>query len=258
MGKKIAHGHIARLHSIIAMKNIFTKIFPFLLLLHLISSFRIVPGILPADANNNTAFVRELSSSSNVGRRTAGEMVAAGFKRYGVEKGILIFRFDGSVTGTEYLYFDHWGWREGKYTHTEANTGAYNKKVNKIQFLDGERRYQYDPATATAHFFESRQVQKAADKYGTKDMTIVGDEMIRRMGGVVKGTSQIRGVTCQVWSIETYKTELSMWKGITLGERSKVNNQPLTRTCILLDTISEIPLDKLTLPKEVKIAGAEN
>ncbi len=192
-----------------------------------------------------------------IGKRSAEEMVAAGFKRYGIEKGILIFRMDGAVNGTENLYFDHWGWREGKYIQTESDIGAYDKKTNKIQFLDGERRYDYNPNTGEAHFFASKQVQRSADRYGTKDMTVVGDEMIKNMGGVPNGIKEVRGVECQVWNIENYKAELSMWKGITMWERSTPNNIPVARSCILLDTTSAIPLEKLVLPDHIKVRGVD-
>lgn len=198
----------------------------------------------------------QTSSSANIGRRSAEEMVAAGFKRYGIEKGILIFRIDGAMTGTENVYFDHWGWREGKYVQSQTDIGTYKQKKNTIQFLDGERRYEYHAETGDAHFFESRQVQKAADQYGTKDMTIVGDEMIKNMGGVVMAKVQIRGVECDVWDVDNYKTELSMWKGITMGERSHPENLPVARTCILLDTTSAIPLEKMILPEGVKLIQA--
>ena len=197
------------------------------------------------------------SSSPNIGQRNAAEMVAAGFKRYGTEKGMLIFRMDGALSGTEHLYFDHWGWREGKYVKTEADIGKYDKKENKIQFLDGERRYEYNPATNEAHFFQSRQVQRTADHYGTKDMTVIGDEMIRKMGGEHKGEGEVKGLKCQIWEIEKYKTKIMMWKGITIGERSEPNDIPVARTCILLDTISVIPLNKMTLPEGVKLIGLD-
>jgi len=179
-------------------------------------------------------------------------MVAAGFKRYGTEKGILIFRMDGAVKGTENLYFDHWGWREGKYTQTNADVGKYDKKVNTAQFLDGERRCEYNIETGEAKFLESGQVQRSAEQYGTKDMTTVGDEMIKKMGGVQDGTGEVAGVECQVWDIDKYKTVLHMWRGITMKERAHPNGIPVGRTCILLDTVSEVPLDKMVLPSGIK------
>ena len=194
---------------------------------------------------------------SNIGKRNAAEMVAAGFKRYGLEKGIFIFRLDGAVNGTEYIYFDHWGWREGKYINTKSDIGTFDQTTDKIQFLDGERRYEYSPAKGEAYFFESKQVQKAANQYGTTDMTIVGDEMIKKMGGTVKGQNIIQGVTCQVWGVEKYRTELSMWRGITMGERSRAEGLAVARTCISIDTVSVVPLEKMTLPETVKVVGID-
>ncbi len=197
---------------------------------------------------NKTANV----TTANVGKRTAEEMVAAGFKRYGTEKGILIFRLDGALKGMESIYFDHWGWREGKYTQTTADVGPYDKKTNTAQFLDGERRYEYNIETGEAKFFESRQVQRAADQYGTKDMTVVGDEMIKKMGGVRDSTGTVAGVECQVWDIERYKTVLHVWKGITMKERAYPENIPVARTCMSLDTVSAPRLDKMILPDNIK------
>ena len=199
------------------------------------------------------AAAKEASPASPVGRRDAQEMVAAGFKRYGLEKGVLLFRVDGAMKGMDALYFDHWGWREGKHNMTDAEVGAYRKKDRSVQYLDGERRYQYEPDENTAYFFESRQVQAAADRYGTLDMTIVGDEMIKNMGGVPAGQAEVMGVTCDIWLIEKTRTTLYMWKGITMKEHSFTNNIPVTRRCVLLDTTGGIDLEKMILPEEAKL-----
>ena len=200
------------------------------------------------------------AASSPVGRRDAEEMVAAGFKRYGVEKGALLFRIDGAIKGMDALYFDHWGWREGKHNLSDAEVGAYKKKYRTVQYLDGERRYQYEPEENTAYFFESTQVQAAADKYGTTDMTVVSDEMIRNMGGERAGTAKVMGVDCDIWLIEKSRTTLYMWKGITMKEHSFTNNIPVTRRCVQLDTTGTIDLDKMVLPKDAKMenVGMEN
>lgn len=189
------------------------------------------------------------------GSRNAEQMVAAGFHRYGIEKGRLIFRMDGAVKGTEVIYFDHWGWREGKYVRTEADVGAYKEKTNKAQFLDGERRYEYDPKTNTATYFDSPQVQASADKYHTKDMVKVGDEMIKNMGGVHTGKEEFQGVMCDVWEIEKYRTTLHMWQGLTLKERSFTANIPVGRTCISIVTEGDMPVKKMTVPAGAVLTG---
>lgn len=191
------------------------------------------------------------------GPRNANQMAAQGYRRYGTEKGILYYRLDGAVKGFETIYFDHWGWREAKYINTKTNLGTFNEEVNKVTYLDGEWRYEYFPETQTAYYFESRQIQTAADKYRTKDMVAVGEEMLRNMGGVKTGTETFADVPCDVWKIERYRTTLWMWKGLTLKERSKTDNYPVGRTCLLLNLKDPVPTDKLLLPKVATLAQGQ-
>ncbi len=184
------------------------------------------------------------------GSRSAQEMVAAGYKRYGVEKGILYFRLDGAIKGTETIYFDHWGWREAKHINTKTQVGSFNEETNKVTYLDGENRYEYNPATHTANWFSSPQVAKAAEKYHTKDMTVVGIEMIKNMGGEKLRTEAFLGRECEVWELKQYRTTLWMWKGITVKERSKTDNIPVGRTCLIIDQEKPIPEEKITLPQK--------
>lgn len=198
-----------------------------------------------------------VQSEARIGTRSATEMVAEGYKRYGVEKGILYYRLDGAVKGTETIYFDHWGWREAKYTNTKTEVGTFREETNKVTYLDGEKRYEYDPATNTANWFESPQVAEAAEKYGTKDMSIVGDEMIKKMGGQKVKTEEFAGVECDVWEIDRYKTTLWMWKGITLKERSKMDNIPVGRTCLIIEREKDIPEEKITVPQNAVLVKGE-
>ncbi|MEZ4960523.1 MAG: hypothetical protein R2830_11955 [Saprospiraceae bacterium] len=207
----------------------------------------------PALAQSNmqekpVAVAAKTTPDYRAGKRNAEEMVAAGFKRYGIEKGIFTFRLYGAVTGYEVLYFDNWGWREGRYIRTTADVGAYKEKTNKVQYLNGERRYEYDPETKIAHFFDSPQIQASADKYNTQDMTIVNDEMIKRMGGVAVGKDKVKGVECEVWRIENIKTTLCMAYGITMREESFASGIPVSRVAISVKTDVEVPEDKMTVP----------
>lgn len=193
--------------------------------------------------------------SANKPARSAEEMVADGFRRYGIEKGIIHFRIDGAVKGTNVIYFDNWGWREAKYENTTADIGKYKEETIKVQFLDGERRYDYDPRTQIANYFNSPQVQQAAEKYQTKDMVKVGDEMLKKMGAVPAGKGNIMDIECDVWELEQYKTTLHMWQGITMKEQSFAGNLPVRRAAILVQTEIEVPVEKLSLPKSASIKG---
>lgn len=183
------------------------------------------------------------------GQRNAQEMAAAGFKRYGIEKGIFTFRLYGAVTGYEILYFDHWGWREGRYIRTKTDVGSFQETTNKVQYLDGERRYEYDPETNVAHYFDSPQIQASSEKYQTKDMTIVGDEMLKNMGGVPVGMDKVKDVECQVWKIENIRTTLCMAYGITMREESFTSNIPVSRIAISTKLDVDVPEDKMTVPE---------
>ena len=197
----------------------------------------------PAPGNNSPAFAAN--------SRNAAQMVAAGFKRYGIEKGIVTYRLDGAMKGIEVIYFDSWGWREAHYERTESEVGSFHEKINRVQYLDGERRYQYDPKTQTAIFFDSPQVQQAADQWGTRDMVKVGAEMLKSMGGRLDGTGKVEDIECEIWKIDRMKTTLWMWQGLTLGEKAFAMDIPVSRRALTVKTDVEIPLEKLLLPESV-------
>jgi hypothetical protein len=184
--------------------------------------------------------------------RNAAQMVAAGFKRYGIEKGVVLYRLDGAIKGTEVIYFDSWGWREAHYERTESRVGEFYEKINRVQYIDGERRYVYDPKTQVATYFDSPQVQEAADKWGTKDMVKVGLEMLRSMGGQPTGTGKIGEIECEIWTIDRMKTTLWMWKGLTLGEKAFALDIPVSRRAVEVRPDAEVSLEKLLLPEGVK------
>jgi hypothetical protein len=187
------------------------------------------------------------------GQRSAEEMVAAGFKRYGIEKGIFTYRLYGAVTGYEILYFDQWGWREGRYIRTKTDVGSFQETTNKVQYLDGERRYEYEPETNVAHYVESTQVQASSEKYRTKDMTVVGDEMLKNMGGTPVGMDKVKDVECQVWKIENIRTTLCMAYGITMREESFTSNIPVSRIAISTKLDVEVPQEKMTVPEGAEL-----
>ncbi|MCF8246330.1 MAG: hypothetical protein K9J37_22700 [Saprospiraceae bacterium] len=187
--------------------------------------------------------------------RTAEQMVAAGYKRYGIEKGALIFRLDGAVNGTEHIFFDHWGWREAKYTRTSTELGTFNEETDEAQYLEGERRYVYDVKTKKARYFDSQSIIKTADQYNTKDMVVVGNEMLKNMGMTPAGKANVGTTECDVWVKATPKIRLYMWQGLTLAEESYVNNIPIGRRCLQMELEKDPPLERLLLPKGVEVVG---
>ncbi len=199
------------------------------------------------------AIIIQQTSNVEKGPKTAAEMVADGYRRYGLEKGILYFRMEGAVQGTETIYFDHWGWREARHINTKADVGSFKEEVFMIQYLEGERRYDYNPETNKAVLFESPQVQQSAMKYQTRDMVKVSEIMMENMGAVRSGAGKVAGVDCEIWKMERYKTTLSLWKGLTVKEESFINNIPVRRVALLIKQDEDPPSDKLLIPANAVI-----
>lgn len=187
--------------------------------------------------------------------RTAQQMVAAGYKRYGIEKGTLVFQYTGISSGTDYIYFDNWGWREAKYTRSTTKLGTFSEETNAVQYLDGESRYVYQNATNKAKFYDGRQAVTIAEQSGTKDLAAYGDVMLRNMGAKQTDKSKIQNIECDVWSIEDKNVKLFMWKGITMGEESYVNGNLVGRKLTQVELQKDPPLDKLVLPKGTEVVG---
>lgn len=187
--------------------------------------------------------------------RSAEQMVAAGYKRYGVEKGSFVFQYDGAMSGTDHIYFDNWGWREAKYTSSKTELGTFKEEANEVQYLDGENRYVYNPSTKKARYFDSRQAIVVADKHGTKDMAAFADVLMKNMGGKPDGKQMVANIECDAWVIEKNNVRLFMWQGLTLGEESIVSGVKVGRHCVQVDLAKNPPLDKLVLPKGVVVEG---
>lgn len=187
--------------------------------------------------------------------RSAQQMATAGYKRYNVEKGTLVFQYTGAVSGTDYIYFDNWGWREAKYTRSSTKIGTFSEETNAVQYLDGESRYVYDPATNKAKYYDSRQAVTIAEQSGTKDLAAYGDVMLRNMGAKQNGKSKVQNIECDIWTIEAQQVKLYMWKGITMGEESYVSGILVGRNCTKVELDKNPPLQKLVLPKGAVVVG---
>lgn len=196
-----------------------------------------------------------INSETGAAARSAQEMVAAGYKRYGIEKGTFVFQYAGAMSGTDYIYFDNWGWREAKYSKASTKIGTFSDETNAVQYLDGENRYVYDPSTKKARYFDGRQAIVVADQYGSKDMVAFGDVLLRNMGGKPDGKVKVGEIDCDVWYIEKNNVRLYMWQGITMGEASYVNGTMVGRNCTSVELKKNPPLNKLVLPKDAVVEG---
>lgn len=192
------------------------------------------------------------TTKSGAKTRNASEMVAAGFKRYNVESGIVEYTLNGAKKGTEKLYFDMWGWREARYESGTIKMMGIEQKSETVQYLDGEWMISYDPQTNYATRMGNPMFKKLTEKSDTKNMTELGEKMLENMGGKVTGTETIAGKLCRKWEISSLKSTAWVWNGLTLKESSTMMNISMEKIATAVQTGIAPPAEKLTVPKDAK------
>jgi len=182
------------------------------------------------------------------------------FRRYKIRVAIVEYKMSGMQTGTETLYFDRWGMREAKYTQTEIKAGTIVVKQNRMTLLDGEWTYNVDLDTKTGTKIPTPLMKEltGAAKRESKDATEIGEEMLARMGGRKIGTETVLGKPCDVWEIKNLNAKSWVWQGVTLKTVVNMMGQMMTAEAVRLQDNVNVPDEKLTLPKDVKITEGVN
>jgi len=181
-------------------------------------------------------------------------------RRYKIRSGIVEYKMSGMQTGTETIYFDRWGMREAKYTQTEIKVANMSVKQNQLTLLDGEWTYTVDLDKKTGTKMPTplwKELTAAAKREG-KDATAIGEEMLTRMGGRKIGTEAMLGKSCDVWEIKSMNAKSWIWQGVTLKTEVKMMGKMMTTEAVRLQDNVNVPEEKLTLPKNVKINEGAN
>lgn len=194
----------------------------------------------------------------------SANLAADGFsqdlRRYKIRSGIIEYKMSGMQTGTETIYFDRWGMREAKYTQTEIKVGTISVKQNQLTLLDGEWTYGVDLDKKTGTKMPTplmKELAGAAKREG-KDATEIGEDMLTRMGGRKIGTETLLGKTCEVWEIKNMNAKSWIWQGVTLKTEVNMMGKVTTTEAVRLQDNVNIPEEKLTLSKDVKITEGVN
>lgn len=194
--------------------------------------------------------------------KTSQEMSSEGYKRYGVESGIIETELTGFQKGTETIYFDNWGMREAKYSHT-IMTMAGNKREAKIfTLIDGEWIYNIDLDTNKGTKIKNPMIKSIAEQTGQKDFMQLGEKVLEKMGATKVGTEEVLGRTCDVWAAQAMSMRLLVWKGIpfkttiNIGEQigQTINNEILVTKFEEGASISE---DKFKLPEGATFSNVQ-
>lgn len=186
--------------------------------------------------------------------RDSEELLKAGYKRYGIESGMIEYTMSGTQTGTETIYFDRWGLREAKYTQSDKNMMGMNEKTETLIFFDGAWMYTIDLIRKTGTKMENPLLNDLSDESPNKDLAKLGEEMLSGMGGIQVGSENILGKTCEVWEAEEISFKSWVWKGIAL--KTQVNMMGMGSNVIAtrIEEGVKIPEEKFTIPRDVEIS----
>lgn len=194
--------------------------------------------------------------------KTSQQMGKEGYKRYGIESGIIETKLSGMQQGTETVYFDHWGMREAKYSHTKMEMMGVKRESKIFTLIDGEWIYNVDLTTNKGTKIKNPMIASIAEQTGEKDFMQLGEEVLEKMGATKTGTEEILGKTCDVWEAQAMNMRLLVWKGIpfkttvSLGEQM---GQDMNSEIIItkFDEGVSISEDKFKLPKGAIFSNVE-
>lgn len=205
-------------------------------------------GTFPLLAQENSSESDPFSQDA----MTSEEMLAKGFKRYQVEKGIIHYELTGTEKGTLVVYFDRWGLREAQYKNSEMKVFGIKQKTNTVSYLDGENMYNYTPEENTYMRIKNTLVRPVTEDMGEGDMTVGGKKLLTGMGGEQTGQETVMGKNCELWELKSMKMKNWIWKGISLKMYSKLLGVTTDQTATKIEIDVEVPGEKVTLPESAK------
>lgn len=137
-------------------------------------------------------------------------------RQYGIPSAIVDYEVRGLKTGTERLYFDTWGTRQARYIHTKMLVMGLAQEENILKITDGQWRYTIDLAKAAGTRDKNPLLTTYAAQIRRDNRLLLGDEVMRDMGGRKAGSNNILGRSCQVWVVPATHTSYCLWKHLPL------------------------------------------
>lgn len=177
----------------------------------------------------------------------------AGFKRYQIESGIVESALSGAQKGTETLYFDRWGMREAKYTNSELTVAGITQKSNTLNLIDGDWFYVIDLDKRTGTKTQNPLLKQIADRSATKDLSELGEKMMRDMGAEKTGVEEVAGKMCDVWEVKNLRSKSWVWRSVTLKVQVNMGAMEMNSTATKFEEGASIPADRFAIPSDVTI-----
>ncbi len=178
------------------------------------------------------------------------QVLDAKTKRYEVESGIVTYNITGSgnimgvmkfeIHGHKTLYFEDYGNVEVQEIDQTSTKMGRTEKLHRLVKIQDGIVYSVDDKQKMITKQDLSQLMNG------KDMSKMGKEMLKEMGGKKVGNGEVLGLSCEVWEAE----DIKMWihKGVTLKTENSTMGVIHKEEATEVKFGVSIPSDKLKLP----------
>ncbi len=184
-------------------------------------------------------------------QKTSADLLKEGYRRYGVESGIIEYTVSGIQTGKETKYFDRWGLREASIKDLETKAGGMSIPSNTTSIFDGQITYNIDRKTNSATKVNNNLLTEISAKHETKDLTEIGEKTIKAMGAKKTGTEKYLGKQCALWEVKSLGSRLWVYNGVTLKSMTTMGGMNVNIIGRSFEEGVKIPEAKFSLPDGV-------
>ena len=112
------------------------------------------------------------------------------FKKYSFKSGIIHYKWEGFIKGTQTTYFDNYGYNEASYQDTKSTMMGFTSESKEITIMRGAEQITINPETKTAVKIINPYLESFEDN-PNKNYEDVSKKMIESLGFKKNGTGEI-------------------------------------------------------------------
>ncbi len=179
----------------------------------------------------------------------ADRFVTEGYKRYGVESGMVSIAHKGAGSGTTTIWFDHWGWREAKLVNKSSIAMGNPVEQHTWELLDGEVLTTVDLMDRKGVRDREPELLAKAQSIPSKSMVHVGRDLLVGMGGVEGKPMKVAKLQCVPWTVESLTATICLHEtGLTLHSQSAFMGIELVDVATRVDLNATVDPARFSVP----------
>ena len=165
-------------------------------------------------------------------------------KPYGLESGIIDYKFSGTQEGIGTLYFDDYGLRSNMYL--DVIEGGKHQKGYTLTL--GEDQYMYDLEKSKEGIKMKNPVYKDLDENATIETIL--EKVYGKMGLQKTGKAMFLGKECDLWKGK--QGEVFIWQGILLKMDLNMYGNPIYQEATAVKINVPIDPSLLEIPEGIE------